>query len=161
MSYQKRRKIVNVFTLIFESHDVKINDVIAFIVRLIRRMNSDVDMIINEKIVFICAFKLILINDIFQQVNNNEFLHHFARKECRSCYYSKKKRRNLKYNVIVDGKYHREVINQRKYVNDLTNKDKNIYLQEMKIKKDFSSIARLIFALNLILFKTYDAFHSE
>ena len=124
-------------------------------------MNSDVDIIINKKIVFVYAFELTLINNMFQQINNNEFLHHFARKECRSCYYSKKERKNLEYDVIVDGKYHREVINQRKYVNDLTSKNKNIYLQEIKIKKNSSSIARLVFTLNFILFRTYNAFHFE
>ena len=35
LSYQKRRKVVNVFTLTFESHDVKVDDVIAFIVKSI------------------------------------------------------------------------------------------------------------------------------
>ena len=89
--YQKRCKIINVFTLILESYDVKIDNIIAFIVKSIQRINSDVDMIINKKIVFVYAFKLTLINDIFQQVNNDEFLHYFERKECRSCYYSKKK----------------------------------------------------------------------
>ena len=53
-------------------------------------MNNDVDMIINEKIVFIYTFELILIDDIFQQINNDEFFHHFARKECRSYYYFNK-----------------------------------------------------------------------
>ena len=52
-------------------------------------MNNDVNMIINEEIVFICAFELTLINNMFQQINNDEFLHHFARKECQLCYYSK------------------------------------------------------------------------
>ena len=46
-------------------------------------MNSGVDMIINKEIVFVCAFKLTLINDMFQQINNNKFLHHFTRRECR------------------------------------------------------------------------------
>ena len=159
--YQKRRKVVNVFTLTLESHEIKVDDVIAFIVKSIRRMNSGVDMIINKEIVFVCAFELTLIDDMPQQVSNDEFFHHFARRECRSCYCLKKERENLEYDVIVDERYHREVINQRKYVNDLTNKDKNIYLQEMRIKKDSSSIARLVPALNFILFRTYDAFHSE
>ena len=35
LSDQKRRKVVNVFTLILKSYDVKINDVITFIIRLI------------------------------------------------------------------------------------------------------------------------------
>ena len=63
--------------------------------------------------------------------------------------------------MIVDEKYHLEIINQKKYINDLTNKDKDTYLQKMKIKKDFSSIVRLVSSLNFILFRTYDAFHSE
>ena len=66
MFYQKRRKIINVFTLTFKSHDVKIDDVITFIVRSIRRMNNDIDMIINEEIMFIYVFKLTLINNMFQ-----------------------------------------------------------------------------------------------
>ena len=90
MSYQERCKVVNIFTLTFKSHEIKINNVIAFIIKLIRCMNNDVDIIINEEIVFVYAFKLTLINDMSQQINNDEFLHHFARKECRSCYYSKK-----------------------------------------------------------------------
>ena len=91
-------------------------------------MNNNVDMIINKEIVFVCAFKLILINDMFQQISNGEFLHHFVRKKCRSCYCLKEKRRNFKYDVIVDERYYREMINEKEYVNDLTNKNKNIYL---------------------------------
>ena len=63
--------------------------------------------------------------------------------------------------MIVDERYHREMINQKKYVNDLMNKDKNIYLQEMKIKKKISSIVRFVSALNFIFFKIYDAFYFE
>ena len=159
--YQKRRKIVNVFTLILESHDIKSDNVIAFIIKLIQRMNNDVDMIINEKIVFIYAFELTLIDNMSQQINNNEFFHHFARKKCQLCYYLKIKRKNFEYNMIVDEKYYREMINQKKYINNLTNKNKNTYLQKIKIKKNFLSIARLVSALNFIFFKIYNAFHFE
>ena len=49
---------------------------------------------------------MILLNDMLQQTHNKDFLHYFARINCRTCYYFRKERKDLEYNVIINDKYH-------------------------------------------------------
>ena len=162
LSYKKRRKLINVFILTLRSHEVNIENVIECIFKIIRRLDkNDVEMNIVEETVFVCAFEMTLLDDMSQQTHNKDFLYHFARMSYRTCYCLRKERENLEYDVVVNDRYHREIINQREYAKNLTDRDKIVYLQKMKIKQNSSTVERLMFSLNLIMIRIYDASHSE
>ena len=160
LSYKKRRKLINVFILISRSHEVNIENVIKCISKIIRRLNkNNIKMNIVEETVFVCAFEMILLDNMLQQTHNEDFLHHFARMSCRTCYCLRKERENLKYNVVINDRYHREIINQRKYIKNLIDRNKIVYLQNMKIKQNSSAVEKLISSLNLIMIRIYDVSH--
>ena len=161
LSYKERRKVANVFTLTLGPHGAKIEDIIGSISKSMRRLDRGVDLIINGEAKFVCAFGIALLGDMPQQAHNGGFLHHSARMGCRTCYCPREERGNLEFDVVREGRYHREVINQREYAKDLVGKNKTAYLQEMGIKENSPAVARLVPSLDLILSRTYDAPHSE
>lgn len=161
LSYDERRKLTNVFTLILRSHDVIIENVINTFAKSIRQLDRDISLIINEDEQEICAFSMSLLEDMSQQTVNEKFSHHSAQKECRSCFCSKKSRENLTFNTIQHERYHFETIKQRQHVNQLVEKDRKMFLRETDLRSKTSVIARLCSALNLIQTRTYDASHSE
>ena len=55
-----------------------------------RRLNKEVDLIINDKTKFIYTFNIALLSDISQQIYNKEFLYHLTRISCCTCYCFKK-----------------------------------------------------------------------
>ena len=106
LSYEKRRIIANVFILTLESHEVKMNDVIEGFFKFIQKLNRGVNLKINEHFEFVCVFAMILINDMSQQADNDDFLRHSTDKECRICFCIKKDRENLEFDVINMSRYH-------------------------------------------------------
>ena len=107
--FHKRRKIVNVFIFIFESHEVALKNMIDAIAKFIRQLNKDIILSINDENTKICVFIFELINDMFQQANNSKFLRHNVEKNCRFCFVFKKKKK-FDFDVIIYDKYHFETI---------------------------------------------------
>ena len=89
--FYKRRKIINVFIFIFESHEIALKNVINIIAKFIRQLNKNIILNINDENTKICVFIFELINDMFQQTNNLKFLRYNVEKNCRFCFVFKKK----------------------------------------------------------------------
>ena len=66
LSYKKRRIIANVFILILEFYEIKINDVVEDFFKFIQKLNKKINLKINEHFEFVCVFVMILINDMSQ-----------------------------------------------------------------------------------------------
>ncbi len=64
--YKKQYKIANVFTFILEFYKVKIKNIIKFIFKSIQNLNREIDFTINRKTIFVCAFKIILFDNMLQ-----------------------------------------------------------------------------------------------
>ncbi len=62
--YKKQYKITNIFTFILEFYKIKIKNIVESIFKSIQNLNKEIDLIINRKIIFICAFKISLFNNI-------------------------------------------------------------------------------------------------
>jgi len=62
--YNKRRKIVNYFVLILESHRANIKNIIKVFVKLIRKIDRNVRITINKEIKIICIFIIVFLEDL-------------------------------------------------------------------------------------------------
>ena len=113
--YNKRRKIVNVFILILKSYDVVLKNVVDAFAKFIKILNKKIDLYINNQKQKMCAFVFDLIKNLFRQTDNFEFFRHNVQKNCRSCFVFKKVKTNLNFDIMINDKYHFEILNQRKY----------------------------------------------
>ena len=159
--YKKRRKIVNIFTFILNSHETKIKNVVEIIRKSIQKLNACMNMNFNEFTKRICAFNMIFFENMLQQAKNVEFFSHQVIKECRTCMCSKNEKNDFEYDIVFNDKYHSITTKQRKNAANLTTKKRKIYFRNLKIKSKKSLIDRLIFVSNIILFRIYDALHFE
>ena len=106
LSYKKRRKIVNVFTLIVESHDVNLKNIVEVFDRTVRQLNRDQSIEINKENEIVCAFTMTFLSDMSQQANNEDFARHNANMTYRICLCSKNERDDLNYDIVENDRYH-------------------------------------------------------
>ena len=64
--YKKRRKIVNVFTLILDFHEINFNEVMKFFDKHFRQLNCEINLIINAASHIMCVFIIIFLNHMSQ-----------------------------------------------------------------------------------------------
>ena len=161
LSYERKRKIVNVFTLILESHDVAFENVVKIFFKNIRQLNRNFVLFVNDIEIEICFFVMKLIDDMFQQIENEEFVHHNAQKECRFCFCFKTLRKDLQFDIVQKNKYHFEIIKQREHAKQFVDENRKVFLKKIEFQLKSSVIIRLCFALDLMRIRTYDVFHSK
>ena len=161
LSYEERRKIVNVFTLTPRPHKANIKTIIEVFNKAIRQLNKDIKMIINEEPEQVCAFNMAFLDDMSQQANNKGFLRHNANRGCRTCLCSKLEKGDLIYDIVGNGRYHWETTRQRELVKDLSRKERNAFETKKGIKLDAPPLAKLAPCLDLILSRAYDTPYSE
>ena len=160
--YENRRKVINVFTLILNSHETKILNVMKVFFKLIRQFDRELkNMKIDEEKTSMCAFIMSFISDMSQQTNNDEFFRHNVDLNCRNCFCSRNERVNLKFDIVEENRYHEKIISQRDYVEQLVDENQKRYLRNTNIHLKASLIARLCSAFDLIQIRIYDAFHSK
>ena len=61
-------------------------------------------------------------------------------------------KKNFEYDIVFNDKYHSIITKQRKNATNLTTKKQKTYFRSLKIKLKKSSIDRLTFVSNIILF---------
>ena len=108
--YEKRRKLINVFILILKFYNAKIKNVIIVFIKVIKQLNRGVNFIINNNVDFVCFFLIEIIENMFEQARMSEFSHHNVKKNCRSCFCFKNKKKNFSFDVVKYNKYHFEII---------------------------------------------------
>jgi len=64
--YKKQRKITNIFTFILKFYKINIENIVEFIFKFIQNLNRKINLIINRDTIFVCAFKIILFDNILQ-----------------------------------------------------------------------------------------------
>ena len=160
-SYKKRRILINVFTVILKSHDAHFKNVIENFDKVIRTLNRDQNLNINEEQTTICVFIMTFLKNMSQQTNNAEFFRHNAVMKCQICLCSKSDRDDLNYDVIVNDRYHWNIIRQRDQAQNLSTRKQKVFVQKTNIKIESSFMIRLVFSLNLVLSRSYDFSHFE
>ena len=116
--YEKRRKFANMFILIFDFHETIFDDVVNFFFKSIRKFDRNLNFEINEKMIEICSYVINLIDDMFQQVENENFSHYNAQKNCRICFIFKNVRKDLEFDIIKNEKYHFKILKQKNMQNN-------------------------------------------
>ena len=161
LSYEKRRKIVNVFTLTLEFHNVALETVVKVFFKNIKQLNRNFALSVNDIEIEICFFVMKLIDDMSQQIENEEFAHHNAQKECRFCFCFKTLKKDLQFDIIQKNKYHFEIVRQREHAKQFVDENRKIFLKKIELQLKSSVITRLCFAFDLMRTKTYNVFHSK
>ena len=159
--YKKRRILINVFIVILNSHDAHFKNVIEIFDKTIRTLNRDQNLNINEKQTTICVFIMTFLKNMSQQTNNTKFFRHNVIMKCRTCLCSKNDRNDLNYDVIVNDRYHWNIVRQRDQIQNLSKKKQKIFVQKTNIKINFFFMIRFVFLLNFVLSRSYDFFHFE
>ena len=128
-----------------------------------QNLNREMKIKMNKRMIMICAFIMMMIKNMFQQTNNDDFFRHFARMNCRTCLCFKKKRKNLKFDIVNDDCYHRRIMQKRREFNDekMINKKIKTFCKKQNLRKKYSIVMKLTSIFDLILIKVYDAFHFE
>ena len=79
---------------------------IKFFNKFIREFDRKTNLKINNNIKSIYIFIIIFLKNISQQTNNDKFLRYNIIMNCKICFYFKKKRRNLNFDIINKKRYH-------------------------------------------------------
>lgn len=161
LEYSERRKLANVFTLSLGPHGAKIEDVVEAFSRPVQKLDRGVQLDINGEMTTVWAFAITFLGDMPQQADNAGFMRHSARMGCRSCFCPKEERGNLNFDIVGNGRYHWETIQQREYADSLDNADLKIFIRDTGVRLEVPPIAKLAPALDLIQSRPYDAPHSE
>ena len=162
LSYEERRKLANVFTLTLGPHGANINDVVEAFSKPIQNLDRGMELEINGDMEKVCAFSITFLGDMPQQADNGGFMRHNARRGCRTCFCLKEERSDLKYDVVRNGRYHWETMQQREYARDLdSTKDRNDFVKDFGVRIEVPAVVKLAPALDIIQSRAYDAPHSE
>lgn len=161
LSYDERRKLANVFTLSLGPHGADLNDVVEAFHRPLQQLDGATDLEVNGITTTIWAFAITLLGDMPQQADNAGFLRHTANMGCRTCFCPKDQRADLDFDIIDNGRYHWETIEQRRYAEGIDKAACKIFVRETGVRLDPSPITKLCPALDLVQSRAYDAPHSE
>ncbi|KAL8798951.1 MAG: hypothetical protein Q9200_007661 [Gallowayella weberi] len=162
LPYTERRKLANVFTITLAPHGSRVDDVvnaISYDIRNLdkggclmdwRRGNDEVEQLV------VCAFSMAIIGDMPQHADNSGFMRYNANYGCRSCFCPSKSRHDLSFDVVGEGRYYWQT------VQDQANLNAQDTIEFARgLKKEEPAIAKLVPALDLILSRAHDAPHSE
>ena len=64
LDYQERRKLTNVFTLLLNSHGAKIEKIMKVFYKSIQRLNSEVNLDVNEYVKIVWSFAMTFLEDM-------------------------------------------------------------------------------------------------
>ena len=74
LSYSEQHKVVNVFTLSLESYEVSVENIVEVFVKSVQTLNQSCFLSINKVATFVCTFIMILLENLPQQTDNEDFL---------------------------------------------------------------------------------------
>lgn len=106
LSYAKRRKLINYFTFSLNLHDVNIKNVVFVMKKKFILFNVDTKLLINDEIIIIYVFIMLMIKNMSQQADNENFLRYTTTYDCKSCYYFKTEKTNMNFDIIKQERYH-------------------------------------------------------
>ena len=64
LTYKKRRKLANVFTLSLRSHRAGLGDVVKAFVKLIQKLDRETQLKVNGNLETVCAFAITFLDDM-------------------------------------------------------------------------------------------------
>ena len=162
LSYVERRRVCNTFTLTLGPHGASMQDVVQSFETKFQQLERGVLVPINGERVLMSAFVLCYTGDMPQQAANCGFLAHNAHIGCRICRCPKEKRGDLQYDIILNGRYHYDVVQQRKEgQNILASGERDEFWRSHGLQPEPCYLQTLTPALDLVLSRAFDTPHSE
>lgn len=162
LGYNERRKLSNTYVLTLGPHGADPQTTIASFNKQLEELDRGSVINVGGIPHRVCSFVLAFTGDMPQQAANGGFLTHNAVRGCRSCYCPKDARKDLKFDIVLEGRYHHETRAKRHEGMAIVNKRRrDEFWQRYGLRQDESPMVKLGPALDLILTRTYDIPHSE
>jgi hypothetical protein len=157
----ERRRQINVFPLSLGPFGADWEDVVRSLTHL-ADLESGVEVTLdNGQKVIVAAPCLAYIGDMPQQQANSGCRSQNAEHFCRHCLVGKEDRANLYYNIVLNGRYHFEMIRCRQAANSKAEREKREIFQELGLAPKEPPLQALTPALDLFRSRPPDAVHSE
>ena len=116
-------------------------------------LNRDIYIKINSQRIFVCAFTLEFIDDISQQLDNRELLRQSATHRYDYYLISSSTRDDLKYDIIKNERYYRQLKNARASLSSIKIKERKIFMKAMSLSVEDTPLIKIALAFNLIQIK--------
>lgn len=161
LSLKKRQRIRNLYSMTFESHDSKLNDVVRLMKERFSMLKKSCFLMINEKEKQVWALILIFTKNMKSQQEIANFLDFSAKLSCRMCYANEKTRNNMNYDIVDNERYHHQTLYVRKQVVFMTKTVREKFLSQYEMIFEFSTLQLLISILDIIVSRFENSTHSE
>jgi hypothetical protein len=162
LPYVQRRRVSNTFTLTLGPHGASMQDIVKSFETKFQQLERGLLVSVKGEQVLMNAFVLCYTGDMPQQAANCGFLAHNAHIGCRICRCPKEKRGDLKYDIILNGRYHHEILQQREQGQKLLlSGERDEFWRSHGLQPEPSYLQFLTPALDLVLSRAFDIPHSE
>ncbi|MCJ1360231.1 MAG: hypothetical protein MMC33_010234 [Icmadophila ericetorum] len=160
MSASDRDRRINVFHIALGPHGSDFNDVVEAL-QILRTLDVGMEMEINGEKCLVTAFALCYVGDMPQQNENSGIRHQGARHGCRRCKANREGRGDVLFDIILNGRYHEQLIRQRKYLNTLNKTGKTEYCRATGLSEKPSPLEKISPALDLGRSRPGNPAHAE
>ena len=113
--FHEKMRRSNVFTLILNFHDSNFNEIFDTL-SFLRSFDKEIVLDLSQS-TKVCAFSLCITKNMSQQQTNAICKFMRAIFNCRFCFISNEKRKNLKYDIIQKRRFHNQMMQQRRKLN--------------------------------------------
>ena len=162
LPYVERRRVSNMFTLTLGPHGASMQDIVKSFETKFQQLERGLLVSVNGEQVLMNAFVLCYTGDMPQQAANCGFLAQNAQIGCRICRCPKEKRGDLNYDIILNGRYHHEILQQREQGQELLlSGERDEFWRSHGLQPEPSYLQFLTPALDLVLSRAFDIPHSE
>ena len=159
-SFHERNRRANVFPLTLGPHGSNFNDVIAALSDL-RHFDRGAVVELPQP-TRLCAFTLCFLGDMPQQQANAGFKSQNAILGCRSCLIPATARGNLNFDIIKEGRYHTQTLQQRYEMQAMKSVSKREnFAKQWGLLPEAPSLFKITPALDIINTRPSDPAHSE
>ena len=163
-SYAERSRPTNLIPLTLGPHGSNMEQVAAALMPSLRKLDSGMELTVDGKEKFVCAFTLFFTGDMPQQQENSGMLKQNATYGCRFCYTPKGKLGDLTTDLVATGRYHHEVERLRAHLRSLPTKYQRKHFCDriaLGMNDQGSPLQSVSPALDVILTRPGDPAHSE
>ena len=81
-----------------------------------QNLNRKVKLKIKEHKIMICAFFMMLIKNMLQQIDNNDFLRHIVFINCRFCLCFKNEKHDFEFNIVIEERFYKQTMHDKEKI---------------------------------------------
>jgi hypothetical protein len=160
-SFVERNRRANVIPLTLGPHGSNFDDVVKCLEEF-RNLDSGTIININSTETNVCIFIMYFIGDMPQQMANCGLMSQQSDRGCRHYELLTANFDDLGFDAIKFGRYHHEILRQRKHMDSLPTKTKKTtYCKKMGMEMEPPALRIITPALDLIMTRPSDPAHSE